>query len=514
MRRRTGQSASRGLDIAAFLDDPYLLGEHFAAPSWDRWRAVLKAAFGLPLRPRELTLFHEVAGDREPPRRQVKELVAVVGRGGGKDRIAAAVASFIATTSDLSGVAPGEHPAVMCLATDRDQAGIAMSAVRGYFEASPMLRGQLGKRVENDRFRLRNGIDVIVTTNSIRAPRGKTIPVAIYDECAYWMDDNYVNPAAEVDTAVAPGLLRFPGSMKILISSAYRREGLLYEKWLNYFGKDDPDTLVVLGTSRDFNPTLPQADIDRELARDRPRASAEYLSEWRDDISGLLDRDFVESLIDAGVRERPYSRSVTGYVGFSDEAGGISSTGDSSTLCIAHADRDGRLIQDVMLIWAPPYDAASVIEQKAEVLKRYNLRRVTCDKWGSGLAASIYQRNGVTAMQNAKPKSELYLDFMHLLSARRPLLLDEPTQVKELCALQRKVAWGGKESVDHPRGAFHDDAANALAGAMFMAADRPPPIDWNIAGPQVVAASQAAGAGTHADFAAMFHAAHAPRWPR
>jgi hypothetical protein len=333
-----------------------------------------------------------------------------------------------------------------------------------------MLQSQIA-RSEADRFRLRSGVDVIVTTNSIRAPRGRTILTAIFDECGYWFDENYVNPAQEVDAAVTPGLLRFPGSMKVLISSAYRREGLLYDKWSRYFGSNDPDTLVVQGSSRDFNPTLPQHEIDRELQRDKPRASAEYLSEWRDDISGLVDRELVESLIDTGIRERPYDPANRNYVAFSDEAGGTAFTGDSSTLCIAHPDRDNNLIQDVLLIWAPPYDANSVIEAKAEKLAQYRLRKVTCDKWGSGLAASTYKRNGIVAEQNAKPKSELYLDFLHLLSARRPRLLDEPTQLKELCALQRRVAWGGRESVDHPRGnAFHDDAANALAGAMVAAA--------------------------------------------
>jgi hypothetical protein len=462
-------------EVDQFLNDPNLVGEQFTDPSWDRWKAILSAAFGLPLLRPEQRLFGAVAGGRRPPSQPVAELVCVVGRGGGKNRAGAAVATYLATTSDLSRIAPGENPAVMCLATDRDQAGIAMSAIRGCFDASPLLRTQI-KSTGKDRFRLRNNVDIIVTTNSLRATRGKTIIAAIYDECAYWLDENYMNPAIEVDAAVGPGLLRFPGSMKIMISSAYRREGLLWNRYNDYFGKDDPDTLVVHGTSRDFNPTLPQAKIDRELAKDRPRASAEYLSEWRDDISGLVSREIVEGLVDRGVRQRPYDPAIRNYVAFADEAGGLSSTGDSSTLCIAHAEGAGRLVQDVMLIFEPPYDSSAAIQEKSRVLGQYHLRRVTCDKWGSGLAASVYKRSGITAEQNAKLKSEIYLDLLPLISAGRPRLLDEPTQLKELCALQRRVAWGGKESVDHPRGHFHDDAANALAGALVLAASARSPM--------------------------------------
>ena len=50
-------------------------------------------------------------------------------------------------------------------------------------------------------------------------------------------------------------------------------------------------------------------------------------------------------------------------------------------------------------------------------------------------------------------------------------MLDESTQLTELLALERRTAWGGKESVDHPQiSGAHDDAINALAGAAVLAA--------------------------------------------
>ena len=52
---------------------------------------------------------------------------------------------------------------------------------------------------------LTNGVEIIVATNSYRAVRGRTIVCAIYDEVAFWRDDNYSSPDVEVDAAVDPG---------------------------------------------------------------------------------------------------------------------------------------------------------------------------------------------------------------------------------------------------------------------------------------------------------------------
>ena len=44
-------------------------------------------------------------------------------------------------------------------------------------------------------------------------------------------------------------------------------------------------------------------------------------------------------------------------------------------------------------------------------------------------------------------------------------LLDHPKLVTQLCALERRTARGGKDSIDHAPNA-HDDLANAVAGVV------------------------------------------------
>jgi hypothetical protein len=88
--------------------------------------------------------------------------------------------------------------------------------------------------------------------------------------------------------------------------------------------------------------------------------------------------------------------------------------------------------------------------------------------------ASLYAAQGIETSP-AVPKSQIYVDFLGIVNSRRLLMLDEPTQVTELCNLERRVAWGGRESIDHPQGGnSHDDAINSLAGAAVLAATEAP----------------------------------------
>ena len=74
-----------------------------------------------------------------------------------------------------------------------------------------------------------------------------------------------------------PGLARIRGSMLILITTAHKRSGLLYQKWRDAYGRNDPDVLVVKGTTLQFNPTF-DAKI-RAADRQRPRTLSRRISE-------------------------------------------------------------------------------------------------------------------------------------------------------------------------------------------------------------------------------------------
>jgi hypothetical protein len=93
---------------------------------------------------------------------------------------------------------------------------------------------------------------------------------------------------------------------------------------------------------------------------------------------------------------------------------------------------------------------------------------VTLDRWAGGLPPDLHAQHGLR-VEPAEVKSKIYLDSLHILNSRRCIILDEPTQISELCGLERRTRWGGGETIDHPPNA-HDDAANALCGALVLAA--------------------------------------------
>ncbi|MEI9899642.1 MAG: hypothetical protein WDN31_05270 [Hyphomicrobium sp.] len=74
----------------------------------------------------------------------MQELWAIVGRRGGKSRMAAAVATFIAAFEDHRGkLAPGETGHVLVLAASKSQAKAVHNYVLGFFESSKILKQML-----------------------------------------------------------------------------------------------------------------------------------------------------------------------------------------------------------------------------------------------------------------------------------------------------------------------------------------------------------------------------------
>src|SRR3954451_8872232 len=124
------------LAIDKILSDPRLLGAALApVESWQTWTIVLKAAFGLGLSDEERKVFAAVAGDRGLPLKRVRELWCIVGRRGGKSRVAAALAIYFALFVTHRLVA-GERGMVLVLAATVEQAKVVFEYVNGFMRAS------------------------------------------------------------------------------------------------------------------------------------------------------------------------------------------------------------------------------------------------------------------------------------------------------------------------------------------------------------------------------------------
>jgi len=117
------------VNILQALDDPSLFGPHFRGPSWAAWRAFLMAAFGLPTDDASRELFRQCTGRAAVPAGPISEAALVVGRRGGKSRVLALIAVYLACFRDYAPyLAPGEVATIAVLAANRPQARRELSA--------------------------------------------------------------------------------------------------------------------------------------------------------------------------------------------------------------------------------------------------------------------------------------------------------------------------------------------------------------------------------------------------
>jgi phage terminase large subunit-like protein len=125
------------------LTDKRLLGAALGDnTTWQTWRIVMKAAFGLSLNEEEARAFASVAGSRKPPEQRVRELWCIIGRRGGKSRMAAAVAVYCAAFVKHR-LAAGEIGIMLVLAASTAQAKTVFEYIRGSLDNSPALRKEV-----------------------------------------------------------------------------------------------------------------------------------------------------------------------------------------------------------------------------------------------------------------------------------------------------------------------------------------------------------------------------------
>jgi hypothetical protein len=446
------------LTIEQALRDTNLLGAALGeVSSWSSWLTVLKAAFGQQLSEQELTTFHAVAGERPVPTSRVRELWAIVGRRGGKSRMAAAVAVYIGCFCKHR-LAHGEVGHILVLAASRDQAKVVFEYCLAFLEQSPILRQELLSVTANE-IRLRGNLVIGVHSNSFRNVRGRTLIGCIFDECSFWRSDDSANPDLETYRAVRPALITPHGTgMLVSISTPYRKTGLVYQKWHEFFGSDDDATLVVRGPSREFNPLLTEQSVQQALKEDPEGARAEWEAEFRADLQTFLDDYLITSAIDYSRPLELPPRSFK-YYGFVDPSGGRH---DAYTLCIGHREGDG-FIADLVRYAKPPFDPAEVTHSFAAVLHDYRIKQVISDNYAANWVTATLKDAGIKHLRSEYSKSQLYLEALPLFTRGLIAIPDLPPLLKELRLLERQTHRSGKDTVDHgKRGS--DDLANSLCG--------------------------------------------------
>ena len=95
----------------------------FKSASWDAWRVVLRAIYGLPITDSDLAVYRRLTGRQRAPVRPFREVWLIVGRRGGKSFISSLIAVY-AVTCRTYVLSPGEVGTFMIVAADRKQARV------------------------------------------------------------------------------------------------------------------------------------------------------------------------------------------------------------------------------------------------------------------------------------------------------------------------------------------------------------------------------------------------------
>ena len=455
------------LSLRRALDDPSVFRELFPSPSWDAWRVVASVLQGKRLTAAERAVFTQCTGREQEPTRPLRELWIVAGRKSGKSRFAGLVSAYLAAAADPRCLAAGETALVLLCAPAKYQ-NVVLGYVKALFRTVPLLR-PLVARETPESLELTTGVTIAVQTSNFRTVRGPSLVACVVDEIAFLRDEQSATPDKELIRAVAPAMIT-TRRVLIGISSPWAAKGVLYEKHRKHFGRDGSRVCVWQASSLVMHPGLDREEIEAASEDDPEGAKAEWEGCFRSDLETYVSMEVLDACTSPGVVERPRISGVA-YCAFLDAAAG--SGRDSFAVAVAHLDlRDGDVpfvVIDAIREVRPPFDPLAVSGELATFLRSYRVVQATSDRYAGGWVVEAFQRRGIHVLQDAEPKSQLYLAALPALTARRVDLPDLPRLRAQLAGLERRRRAGGRDVVDHPPAGF-DDLANAACGVMVLAA--------------------------------------------
>jgi hypothetical protein len=467
------------ISLTTAMTDPEYFGGVFASPSYWTWLTAAKLVDGIPLtEPREIALFELCAGRpyNRAAHRAVRRLILLVGRRGGKDRFQSAVAIWKAALclNWRKHVSAGEGAVVLLIGADKKQATILRRYCHGLLE-TPRLAAEVTRQTDWV-IEFANGASVEIVANDANLVRGRSAIAVLGTEAAHWRtDDDSLSSDEEVVTGALPSMAMAPdcpGGLLVMGSSVHRKRGYMYRKYKELHGNNDTEEICWFAPSQVMNPLLTQATIDEALASDRVRMSAEFLNQWREDISDYIPAELLEACTDFGCYERPPQGYGFSYSAHVDIATGLGNS--SAALSIAHRDyTKGLQVQDVIREVRPPFVPEVVVKEFAELAKRYGVTTVYADQFAYGLHASLWDgtRTGVRLAEAKHNTAENFLRLLPSLLAKKVRFLDSKVQRSQFSQLERHMM-SGNETIRKPQTASaRDDVATAAAGALVAVGD-------------------------------------------
>ena len=122
------------------------------------------------------------------------------------------------------------------------------------------------------------------------------------------------------------------------------------------------------------------------------------------------------------------------------------------------AHREGNsVVVDLVRERRPPFMPSQVIDEFVPLLKSYRIGKVTGDRWAGGFPPEAFQKGGIRYEAAKGSKSRQLPHALPMLNSGRIVLPKNDRLFGQLVSLERHVARGGHDVIDHPRDQ-HDDS--------------------------------------------------------
>jgi hypothetical protein len=395
--------------------------------------------------------------------REFNEATFICGRRSGKsDRLAANIAVYEAVVGGHERyLAPGERGHIVLIAQDKRAARVLYRYILAKLENSDLL-AQLILDVRREEIDLTNNLTISIFPCSFRATRGFSIPVAILDEVAFFRVEG-VNVDKEVVNAIRPAQATFSRPKLVKISSPYAKVGELYRDFVERH--DRKGLLCFRAPSWKMNPSITRDFLKAEYRKDPEYFRREFAAQFIDSLSNAFSHDAVVACIEPGRFELPFCKEFRYAAGVDPSGGGR----DEFGLSICHLE-DDVVVQDCLrAVRAKAPDV--VVREMAKLLKRYQIKSVTGDRYSGEWVRSAFRKYGISYNVSKLTASEAFLELLPMINSGSVRLLDNRMQTRQLLSLERRRGRSGKDSLSHPVGG-HDDRGVALAMSALAAKKR------------------------------------------
>ncbi len=426
-------------------------------------RTFLKSFYGLELDNAELDFFCRATGRTTYDPREQREVTAIIGRRGGKTRLAAQIAVFEAFRDHK--LPRGERAFILVIAPVLRQAQIAFDYVRNYLNGSPELSARVLAERKSE-IELRNRITIACYPCSYVTVRGVSVVCAICDELGFWMhEETDANPEQEVIAALRPAMATFPNAKLIKISTPYRKEGILYR---DFQERESLNHLVWQASSQEMNPTISDDVLNEAKRENEEHYRREYLAEFTDSLVGWITPEILDPCVIRGRRELPRVSNGT-YVAAVDPAFSNSDFG----FAVLHRSDDGNITVAYAARWTgthnAPLNLQPVSAQINDVLQRYGINSLVGDQYCFPVLRQHFEKSGVYYREfsfGSHTRASIYGNLRQLMTQQKITLVDVPELLRQLMSLEEIRVPNGNTDIRPPRSS-KDDMAIAVAMAAF-----------------------------------------------